>query len=112
MVFEIYTFTVSRKVKPYYVRVCIGSEPITMELDRGASLSTIGEKVYRDKLSRYKLCRSNVKLRSYTGDSVPVLGSIKVPVRCNGGESQNIEVLVVKGDRPSLFGRDWLAQIR
>ena len=112
MVFEIYTFTVSRKVKPYYVRVCIGSEPITMELDTGASLSTIGEKVYRDKLSRYKLCRSNVKLRSYTGDSVPVLGSIKVPVRCNGGESQNIEVLVVKGDRPSLFGRDWLAQIR
>ena len=112
MVFEIYTFTVSRKVKPYYVRVCIGSEPITMELDTGASLSTIGKKVYRDKLSRYKLCRSNVKLRSYTGDSVPVLGSIKVPVRCNGGESQNIEVLVVKGDRPSLFGRDWLAQIR
>ena len=77
-----------------------------MELDTGASLSTIVEKVYRDKLSCYKLCRSNVKLRSYTGDRVPVLGSIKVPVRCNGGESQNIEVLVVKGDRPSLFGRD------
>ena len=112
MVFEIYTFNVSRKVKPYNVRVCVDSEPITMELDTGASLSTIGEKVYRDKLSRYKLCRSNVKLRSYTGDRVPVLGSIKVPVRCNGGESQNMEVLVVKGDRPSLFGRDWLAQIR
>ena len=60
----------------------------------------------------YKLCRSNVKLRSYTGDRVPVLGSIKVPVRSNGGESQNMEVLVVKGDRPSLFGRDWLAQTR
>ena len=53
--FEIYTFTVSRKVKPYNVRVCIGSEPINIELDTGASLSTIGEKVYRDKLSRYKL---------------------------------------------------------
>ena len=79
MVFEIYTFTVSRKVKPYNVRVCIGSEPITMELDTGASLSTIGEKVYCNKLSRYKLCKSNVKLRSYTGDRVPVLGSIKVP---------------------------------
>ena len=87
MVFEIYTFTVSRKVKPYNVRVCIGSEPITMELDTGASLSTIGEKVYRDKLSRYKLRKSEVKLRSYTGDRVPVLGSIKVPVRYNGGES-------------------------
>ena len=45
MVFEIYTFTVSRKVKPYYVRVCIGSDPITIELDTGASLSTIGVKV-------------------------------------------------------------------
>ena len=112
MVFEIYTFTVSRKVKLYYVRVCIGSEPITMKLNTGASLSTIGKKVYRDKLSRYKLCKSNVKLRSYTGDRVPVLGSIKVPVRYNGGESQNVEVSVVKGDRPSLFGRDWLAHIR
>ena len=76
-----------------------------MELDTGASLSTIGEKVYRDKSSRYKLCKSNVKLRSYTGDRVPVLGSIKVPVRYSGGENQNMEVLVVKGDRPSLFGR-------
>ena len=71
MVFEIHTFTVSRKVKLYNVRVCIGSEPITMELDTGASLSTIG-----DKLSRYKLCKSNVKLRSYTGDRVPVLGIV------------------------------------
>ena len=44
MVFEVYTFTVSRKVKPYHVRVYIGSEPITMKLDTGASLSTIGEK--------------------------------------------------------------------
>ena len=78
MVFEIYTFTVNRKVKPYNVRVCIGSEPITMELDTGASLSTIGEKVNRDKLSRYKLCRSNVKLRAYTGDCVPVQGILKV----------------------------------
>ena len=86
--FEIYTFTVIRKVKPYNVRVCIGSEPITMELDTGASLSTIGEKV----ISRNKLCRSNVKLRSYTGDHVPILGSFKVPVRSNGGESQNMEV--------------------
>ena len=43
------------KVKPYNVRVCIGSEPITMELDTGASLSTISEKVYRDKLSHYKV---------------------------------------------------------
>ena len=103
MVSEIYT---------YNVRVCIGSEPITMELDTGASISTISEKVYHDKLSRYKLCSSNVKLRAYTGDRVPVLGSIKVPVRYNSGESQNMEVLVVKGDRPSLFGRDWLAQIR
>ena len=41
MVFEVYTFIVSRKVKPYNVRVCIGSEPITMELDTGASLSTL-----------------------------------------------------------------------
>ena len=94
------------KVKPYNVRVCIDSEPITMELSTGASLSTIGEKVYRDKLSRYKLCKSNVKLRNYTGDRVPVLGSIKVPVRYNGGESQNMKVLLVKADRPLLFGRD------
>ena len=72
----------------------------------------LAKKVYRDKLSRYKLCRSNIKLRAYTGDRVPVLGSIKVPVGYNGGESQNMEVLVVKGDQPSLFGRDWLGQIR
>ena len=36
---------------------------------------------------------------------------VKVPIRYNGGESQNMEILIVKGDRPLLFGRDWLTQI-
>ena len=55
MVFEIYTTTMSRKVKLYNIRVCISREPITMELDTGVSLSTIGEEVYPNKLSRHKL---------------------------------------------------------
>ena len=51
MVFEIYTTTMSRKVKLYNIRVCISREPITVELDPGASLSTIGEEVHPNKLS-------------------------------------------------------------
>ena len=50
---------------------------VTMEIDTGASRSTISESVYNEQLSDFKLQNANVIFKSYTNEVVPVLGAIK-----------------------------------
>ena len=42
---------------------------------------------------------------------VPVLGSICVPVIYRNNPYK-LDLLVVKGNKPALFGRDWLKHIK
>ena len=57
------------------------------------------------------LQQSNVKLKTYSGEPLPVHGSITVEV-CEGTQKMSLNLLVV-GDRgPSLLGRDWMHCLR
>ncbi len=48
-----------------------------------------------------------MKLTTYTGEDVPVAGAITVKVYYNAQEKV-LDLLVVRGNGPSLLGRDWL----
>ena len=50
-------------------------------------------------------------LKTYTGEHIKVLGSIDVNVIYKNQKKQ-LPLLVVAGDGPSLFGRNWLQQIK
>ena len=69
------------KVEPYMIDMMIGQKNMKMELDTGASRTIISECMYRSYLSQYKLYKCYAKLRSYTGEVVPVVGEIVVPVQ-------------------------------
>ena len=97
---------------PYLVEVKIGNTHVNMEVDTGASRSTISEEVYRTKCSRYPLSDSNVVLRSYCGERVPILGCLRVPVQVGESPILQLDLLVVRGKRPALLGRDWLCKIK
>jgi hypothetical protein len=99
------------KVDPYMVRVQIANKNVTMELDTGASRTTISEKVYKNLFSEIPLQNSNMVLRSYTREIIPLLGVISVPV-VYGERSLQLSLIIVKGDCPALLGRDWLRHIR
>ena len=43
-----------------------------MEIDTGASMSTISEKVYDSLYANVPLCKSDVVLCAYTGEMIPV----------------------------------------
>ena len=58
-----------------------------------------------------KLDGSTVKLCTYSGESLEVLGSISVLVTYQSQQSQEL-LLVVKGEGPRLLGRNWLHHIR
>lgn len=94
------------------VNVSLNSVP---ELDTGASISVLSSATYLDLQRQDRvgpLQPSSVKLKSYTGDAIPVLGSASLQARyCNGKQQVAVVAQVVEGDGPNLLGRDWLVQL-
>ena len=100
----------SSKCKPYLVTVQINDVDVKMEVDTGASRSTISEHVYRNNFVKYPLQNCRDILTSYSGQKVPVLGCIKVKLNYNG-KMCSCELIVVKGPKVCLLGRDLLNRI-
>ena len=84
---------------------------LPMELDTGAPVSIISQKVWEGILSKTQLEKSDTGLKTYTGDKLQVLGQLQVQVKY-GDQVQQLPLLVVAGNGPSLWGRNWLAAIR
>jgi len=63
-------------------------------------------------LTDFPLQNTDVTLRSYSGEKVHNLGKISVPVKYSSNDEKILDLVVVQGKRPALFGRDWLSQIR
>ena len=80
-----------------------------LELDTGASVSVICEKTYemicKESAADPLLQQTDVKLKTYTGEAITLLG--KVPVKVSYGNHEgDLTVQVVAGEGPDLFGRD------
>ena len=54
---------------------------------------------------------SNVKLRTYSNVSLQVLGQIEAKIQYNK-QTVQLPLIVVEGNGPILYGRDWLAHIQ
>ena len=114
---EIYTIysnaTCNPKAQNESFSVCVqlGGAPVKMEVDTGASVSVISEAVYHEKLKQIPLEAKRIELRSYSGEKIPVLGSVQVPVVYKGQQA-DLPLVVVKGDRPALLGRNWLQALK
>ena len=50
----------------------------------------------------------STKLKSYTGDAIPALGSTPLQARYSNGKQVSVVAQVVGGDGPNLLGQDWL----
>ena len=100
-----------KKVKPYKVTVNIGNVDINMELDTGATCSTLSEKLYNEHLSGFPVHETDITLPCYTGFWFQFLLSICDPVIYRNNPYKLV-LLVVKGNKPALFGRDWLKHIK
>ena len=104
----------ARKSSPLYVSIQAHQKTLNMELDTGASVSVISEGTFQSTWGKEhapRLQPSDAKLHTYTGEEITVVGSIQVEVEHNGGRKE-LQLLVVKGDGPSLLGRDWLSELR
>lgn len=84
---------------------------LQMELDTGASVSIILEKVWKEIFHTPELRTSEIKLKTYTGQGLKVLGEWRVQVKY-GAQEQQLPLIVVVGEGPILFGHNWLAKIQ
>ena len=89
----------------------IGETKLDMELDTGSSKSTISESMYRLHFPQYELTDCGFFLNCYNGFRVPTVGTIHVPVTYRG-ETTTLPLVVVRGSRPCLLGRDWLFKLK
>ena len=98
---------------PVIKQVYINGVLVDMELDTGASASIICEETYRpiaDQGTFEPLQEPTLKLNTYTGESIPLLGSAPATVSY-GQREETLMVHVVAGSGPNLFGRDWLSKL-
>ena len=82
-----------------------------MELDTGARVSIISQKTFNKHFKGTPLKPSSTRLHTYTGHPVQVTGQFHVH-RKYQDQSATLPLLVVEGSGPSLFGRDWLTQLK
>ena len=106
------TGTDSMTIKSYVVSIQLGNATVSMEVDSGASRSTVSQYVYNTLLTDFPLQNTDVTLPSYSGEKVPILGKVSVPVKYSSSDDKVLDLIVVQGKRPALFGRDWLSKIR
>ena len=106
--------TSAGKANPMMVTLKLNQVELPMELDTGASATIISEATYKSlwkKSTRPLLKPSKVKLRTYTGEELEILGALQVTVEYEE-QKKNLTLLVAAGSGPSLLGRDWLLEIQ
>ena len=96
---------------PIIVQVKVEDVLVAMEVDTGASLSIVSEKVFRELWPRRSLAPTKVRLCNYNKEPIPMVGGCNVNIHYKG-QTANVPLLVVKGSGPSLLGRNWLGHIR
>ena len=58
------------------INVQIEDQSVPMEIDTGVGLSLVSEATYREKWPNKTLEQSSKKLYSYSGEAIPVIGSM------------------------------------
>jgi len=87
--------------------LAINGTPMTMTLDTGASVSVITQKSYKAKFPNLKLHKSEILLKTYTGEPLRVYSEAEVDLKYNDQEvSLPLVVPVVEGNGPPLLGRN------
>ena len=95
----------------YKVAVAVNGIDITFAIDTCSNYSIIDEHTYYQYFSDNKLEDASMNLRCFNGIEVKLLGQMNVKVKYNNQE-KTLRLVVAKGRRTSLLGREWLREIK
>ena len=102
-----------QQTKPLQTDIEIEGYNLSMEIDTGAAVSIVSDRMHTSLpyLEKLPLQLTQVTLQTYTGESIPVLGELSVKVICQG-TNHTLLLLAVKEDGPSFISRNWLTNIQ
>ena len=84
-----YTTKSEASADPLIIVIYMDGVPVEMEFDTSASLSIISESTYNKVLkSCRELERTNIKLKTYTGELIPVVGKVTVNAKYENQEER------------------------
>ena len=102
------------EVKPLKVEVVINQQKVEMEIDTGAAITLVNEATFKALWSKRKapgFRRPQVQLRTYSGESLTLVGETDVKVRY-GQQVAFLPLIIVKGKGPNLFSRNWMQTLK
>ena len=80
-------------------------------LDTAASETLISRKTWKKKFPNIKLDKSEVLLKTYSGEQLQVLGQTQMLLDYKQ-QKVKLPLLIVQGDGPSLLGKNWLKSMK
>ena len=89
----------------------VNGKECSMELDTGMSVSIMSEEAWEEHFPRIPLEKSQVKLRTYTGETLDITGQAQVEVTYEN-QAAKVPLQLMKGQGPTRFGRNWLRDIK
>ena len=96
----------------YKVPVELNGQHLIMELDTGAAVSLVSEKTWSTQLNSPALKATSLKLQSYPDKKLQVLGYCTIQAKVQNMRVADLPLVVVQGQGPSLFGRNWLQEVK
>ena len=96
----------------FQVQLLLEGKPVSMEVDTGSAVSIVSEVEYKKWFKHLKLqpTPTQFQLKTYSGESLPLLGEIRVAVKYQTQEMQ-LPLVVAQGKKPVLLGRNWLEKL-
>ena len=85
-----------QKLDEILIPINIDNVHCKLESDTGAAVTVIPEEIWQKDLGSVPLKKSNVTLRSYSGQSMPVYGETAVYVKY-GSQELDLPIIVTKG---------------
>ena len=85
----------------------LNGKQVPMEVDTGATKTVMSEHTWRS-LGQPKC---DLILKTYSGETLKVKGMATVEVKVNQ-QTASLPVVILEGNGPTLFGRNWLNHIR
>ena len=96
---------------PITVPVTLDNETVNFQIDTGAGVSIMNEAQFTKACGKKSLQPAHLKLTSYSGDNIQVLGKAEVNVKL-GDQHEILPLIVVKGSGVPLLGRQWLTCLK
>ena len=86
----------------------VDGKPPKMELDTGSIISFDS---YQQKFNRIPFHKTELFLKTYTGENITPVGVLKLPVDYQN-QRELLDLYVGKNKGPVLMVRDWLRNMR